>query len=108
MPPAWMTDSNTRNPLSLHGAVTSHSVRSRRRSGLSTPYLSIASAYVMRRSGSVSSMPSTSRHNVAMSPSIMFWRICSLTNDISMSICVNSGWRSLRRSSSRKQRTIWK
>ena len=29
-------------------------------------------------------------------------------NDISRSICVNSGWRSARRSSSRKQRTIWK
>ena len=27
---------------------------------------------------------------------------------ISRSICVNSGWRSARRSSSRKQRTIWK
>ena len=30
------------------------------------------------------------------------------TNDASMSICVNSGWRSARRSSSRKQRAIWK
>ena len=29
-------------------------------------------------------------------------------NDISRSICVNSGWRSARKSSSRKQRTIWK
>ena len=29
-------------------------------------------------------------------------------NDISMSTWVNSGWRSARRSSSRKQRTIWK
>ena len=29
-------------------------------------------------------------------------------NDISTSTCVNSGWRSARRSSSRKQRTIWK
>ena len=32
----------------------------------------------------------------------------ALTNDASRSICVNSGWRSARRSSSRKQRAIWK
>ena len=32
----------------------------------------------------------------------------STTKHISRSICVNSGWRSRRRSSSRKQRTIWK
>ena len=31
-----------------------------------------------------------------------------VTNDISRSTCVNSGWRSARRSSSRKQLTIWK
>ena len=36
-------------------------------------------------------------------------KICSSCgNDISRSIWVNSGWRSARRSSSRKQRTIWK
>ena len=31
----------------------------------------------------------------------------SVTKDISRSICVNSGWRSARRSSSRKHLTIW-
>ena len=30
------------------------------------------------------------------------------TNDISRSSCVNSGWRSARRSSSRRQLAIWK
>ena len=32
----------------------------------------------------------------------------SVGKDISRSICVNSNWRSARRSSSRKQRAIWK
>ena len=46
---------------------------------------------------------------VAIRPSIdRCRRLSSSTNDISTSICVNSGWRSRRRSSSRKQRTIWK
>ena len=31
----------------------------------------------------------------------------SARNEVSMSICVNSGWRSARRSSSRKHLTIW-
>jgi hypothetical protein len=62
----------------------------------------------MRRSGSFSSVPSTSFQHAAIIPSITSCRTCSLMNDISMSIWVNSGWRSSRRSSSRKQRAIWK
>ena len=71
-------------------------------------YFSIASIQGMRRSGSVSSMPITSRNMcLAQRSKISSTSSCS-TNDISQSICVNSGWRSARRSSSRKQRTIWK
>ena len=42
-----------------------------------------------------------------MSSSIVFVMSDSSIKLISISSCVNSGWRSARRSSSRKQRTIW-
>ena len=67
MPPLCDDALEHAEPAVFAGAVTSHSMRSKRRSGLSTPYFSIASAYVMRRSGSVSSTPSTSRQSVAIS-----------------------------------------
>ena len=43
-----------------------------------------------------------------MSGSIVAKTRSRVANDISTSICVNSGWRSARRSSSRKHFTIWK
>ena len=52
--------------------------------------------------------PCARRKISATSPSTIGRKSSRSTNDISMSICVNSGWRSARRSSSRKQRTIWK
>ncbi|MDT4880937.1 hypothetical protein FQZ97_1167410 [compost metagenome] len=42
---------------------------------------------------------------------IMPWNMSrmssSVRNEVSISICVNSGWRSARRSSSRKHLVIW-
>ena len=81
---------------------------SKRRSGLSLPYFAIDSSNGMRRNGRGSSTPSTSFHSLTMSPSITSNTSFCSTNDISTSIWVNSGCRSSRRSSSRKQRTIWK
>ena len=80
----------------------------KRRSGLSEPYFSIASIHGMRRSGSRKSRPSTSWNMCLAHRSKTSSTSSCSTNDISQSICVNSGWRSARRSSSRKQRTIWK
>ena len=62
----------------------------------------------MRWNGRGMSTPSTSFQSVQMSPSMTSKMSSCWTKDISTSIWVNSGWRSRRRSSSRKQRTIWK
>ena len=53
-----------------------------------------------------SSLPSTSLKMRFMKPSFMVMMSSSSMKDISTSIWVNSGWRSARRSSSRKQRAI--
>ena len=80
----------------------------KRRSGLSVPKRSMASCHVMRldgrralahrRLGGVERRPRRRR------PCTSSW----VTNDASMSSWVNSNWRSARRSSSRRQRAIWK
>ena len=60
----------------------------------------------MRVNGGDSSTPPAAKAAV-ITPSVTAITSSSATNDISMSSWVNSGWRSARRSSSRKQRAIW-
>src|SRR2546422_4028558 len=58
----------------------------------------------MRGNGLAISTPSTSRQSAVTSSSTAAKTSSWVTNDISRSICVNSGCRSRRRSSSRKDR----
>ena len=67
----------------------------------------MASAYDRRGNGTVISRPITAKI-FWMSGSMTAKTISRVANDISTSICVNSGCRSARRSSSRKHFTIWK
>ena len=61
-----------------------------RRSGLSEPYLAIASAYGMRRNGRGASRP-INAINRSISGSTVLKIRSSVANDISRSTCVNSG-----------------
>ena len=76
-------------------------------SGLSEPYLFIASAKVIRSSFSGTSTLIVSFISFEIKPSAIDIISSQSTNDISRSICVNSGWRSALRSSSLKQRASW-
>ena len=76
--------------------------------GLSAPYRVMASFQVTRRKGRESSIPFTSFMTAARRRSVTPCTSSSSTKLISRSIWVNSGWRSARRSSSRKHRAIWK
>ena len=88
--------------------VTSLNVSPKRRSGLSLPYVRMASSYGTRGNGVAIFTPSVSCQIAANSPSTAMNTSSSVTKLISMSICVCSGWRSARRSSSRRQRASWK
>src|ERR671915_1707792 len=103
---------STAPPKTLNCDPRKTSVRSTistpsRRSGRSDPYLSITSSYVTRSSGVWISIPPAAR-NAWISGSQSDITSSSSTNAISTSSWVNSGWRSARKSSSRKQRGIWK
>ena len=76
-----------------------------RRSGLSEPYFAMASAYGIRGNGVVIVLPITANTS-CISGSIRLKIVSGRANDISTSTCVNSGWRSARRSSSRKHLQI--
>ena len=91
-----------------HRSVTSTNSRPNRTSGLSLPNRPIDSRNVSRGNGSLSSTPRHSRHMAANRPSTAAKTSFSVTKLISRSICVCSGWRSARRSSSRRQRASWK
>mmetsp|Transcript_40395 Transcript_40395/g.116086 ORF Transcript_40395/g.116086 Transcript_40395/m.116086 type:complete len:286 (+) Transcript_40395:622-1479(+) len=88
-------------------AVMSTSSMLYRRSGLSMPNLSMASLNSMRWKGG-NSWPTTALKICRIMPSKRFRMSSCVMKDISQSICVNSGWRSARSSSSRKHLTIWK
>src|SRR5713101_5984869 len=62
----------------------------------------------MRGNGTSSTTPRTSRQMRANNPSISVNTSSSVQNDISRSSCVNSSARSARRSSSRRQRALWR
>ena len=104
-PPPATTSRNTRKLDSENTSDTSTIAISIRRSGLSDPYLSIASAYGKRGNGV--SIDSSFAANIAcISRSTAVKTTSWVTKDISMSIWVNSGCRSARRSSSLKHRAI--
>src|SRR5205085_2019176 len=65
-------------------------------------------SYAMRWHGIAIGTPSASSHSAVTSSSTSARKSSCETKDISRSICVNSGCRSSRRSSSRKHFTIWK
>ena len=105
-PPDCATLENTLKPVSLTMSVMSCSSMPKRVSGRSLPKRSMASEYCMRCSGKTCSTPTASSTS-AITPSIMSMTSSPCTKLISMSTWVNSGWRSARRSSSRKHRAIW-
>mmetsp|Transcript_13801 Transcript_13801/g.57675 ORF Transcript_13801/g.57675 Transcript_13801/m.57675 type:complete len:231 (-) Transcript_13801:747-1439(-) len=106
-PPADTAPSNTLNPQPETMALTSVSSRPKRRSGLSEPNLSMASAYVMRGNTSGRSIPPTRENRSRARPSAIEMTASWSTKLISMSNCVNSGCLSALRSSSLKHRAIW-
>jgi hypothetical protein len=107
-PPASTAPRKTLNSDAFAHSSTPTSSSPNRMSGLSTPKRSIASLQAMRGNGVGSSTWSASRNVSASARSQAAKTSSSSTKDISMSSCVNSGWRSARRSSSRKQRATWK
>ena len=106
-PPDWATLANTLKPVSFTMSVMSWSSMPKRTSGRSQPYRRMASAYCIFCSGKATSVTPTAFKVSAMTPSIMSHTSSPSTKDISISTWVNSGWRSARRSSSRKHRAIW-
>ena len=98
---------NGANVVAANAGVSSWISIPKRRSGLSEPYLPIASLYGIRGSGSGTSTPISAKAAL-ITGSIRPKTMSGVANEISTSTWVNSGWRSARRSSSRKQRAIWK
>ena len=107
VPPASSADLNTTNSLFATSSERSKSSISKRVSGLSEPYLSIASLYVSLGSFSGISTLIASLKTLWMYFSIISRTSSTSTKDISRSICVNSGCLSALRSSSRKHLAIW-
>ena len=75
-------------------------------SGRSVPKRRTTSACVSRGNGVARGIPATAKDSTR-TRSISSCRSSGSMNEASTSSWVNSGWRSARRSSSRKQRTIW-
>jgi len=96
-----MTEESTDAPISVRSSISIP----KRKSGLSVPYLAMLSSKVNRGKGRSIFTSITAKTDANMS-STKSNTSCSETKLISMSICVNSGCRSARKSSSRKQRTI--
>ena len=108
-PPAVSTaDRNTLNLLSLKSVVKSTNSIPNRVSGLSTPNRSIASMYGIRGNGVGIFSPRAASQTCASKPSINAYISSRSMKLISKSICVNSGCRSARKSSSRKHFANWK
>ena len=107
-PPFSSAPVNTPNPQPLTTSLISFNSIPKRRSGLSEPKRFIASIHVIRRIGSFTSTSRISLNNFARSLSFTSITSSTSTKDNSISICVNSGCLSARRSSSRKHLAIWK
>ena len=108
IPPFLTASAKTLKPESFTIAVISFNSRPNLVSGLSSPYLPTASAYVSLGNGSDNFTPIPRSNNSAIRPSISPITSSLSTKLISASICVNSGCLSARRSSSLKHLTIWK
>ena len=76
-------------------------------SGRSEPNRLTASANVIRGHGGAGTSKPSRSNTAPIAASLTSITSSSSTNDISTSSWVNSGSRSARASSSRKQRTIW-
>ena len=115
-PPDASASSNTRKPLAgVPSGATSTDPRSyssipKRRSGLSDPNRSIASSYSKTGNGisRIGRSGAVARVTPITMCSMKALTVSSSTKLISRSSWVNSGCRSPRMSSSRKQRAIWK
>src|SRR5262249_16761998 len=107
-PPDVTALQNTPKPDWLAMSETSTISSPNRRSGLSEPYFASTSAIVIRGHGDATCTPTHPSKNSTASASTVERTSSSSTNDISRSSWVNSGCRSARRSSSRRQRAIWK
>ncbi|MCY1228614.1 hypothetical protein D9M72_409390 [compost metagenome] len=78
-----------------------------RRSGLSEPKRAMASRNSITGKVASRSTSMAFLNTVRIMSSNRSRISCSVRNEVSQSICVNSGWRSARRSSSRKHLVIW-
>ena len=94
------------NSVEANSCVSSTNSIPNRRSGLSTPKRSIASRHVMRSIVGGFSPVTASAAAVTARPMNSRTSSCE-TKDISASSCMNSYWRSARKSSSRKHFAIW-
>ncbi|MNR19307.1 hypothetical protein D3C85_1360920 [compost metagenome] len=97
----------TLNSTDFMTSVKSVKASLTRMSGLSEPYRPIASAKSITGNGFGRSMSSVFLKTTRIMSSNRSRISCSVRNEVSQSICVNSGWRSARRSSSRKHLVIW-
>ena len=105
-PPPSTTERNTPNSVRPAASVQSRISMPNRRSGRSVPKRRMASAYAMRGNGVGRSIPASAKH-ATRTASVRSSMSPGSTKEASTSNCVNSGCRSARRSSSRKQRAIW-
>ena len=103
--PEASADLNTSKAESFTISAISKISKGILRSGLSEPNLVMASSQVMRGS-TPRSTPATSCQSFLIMVSTISWSSAAVRNEVSISIWVNSGWRSARRSSSRKHFTI--
>ena len=106
-PPEARTSANTLNWVPVSASARSWSSSPKRVSGRSIPYRETASAKVMRGHGGEGTSNPSRSNTAPMTASMPSITSSSSTNAISTSSWVNSGWRSARVSSSRKQRAIW-
>ena len=90
MPPSFKQFSNTLNSVFANTSLTLYKGMSKRKSGLSEPYLSIQVSYGIRLN-SGSSIPLISLKISFIKPSVIDQMSSSSTKLISISICENSG-----------------
>ena len=106
MPLMDSAPANALNSVDEKSGVNSTNSIPKRRSGLSLPNRSIASRHVIRSIvGGASPVTAVAAATTAR-PMNSRTSSCD-TNDISASNCMNSYWRSARRSSSRRHFAIW-
>ena len=98
---------NALNSVAANTSVSSTSSMPKRMSGLSEPKRSMASCQVICGI-SPTSAPATAPAQARIASDTNASTSSCPTKLASTSSCMNSNWRSARRSSSRRQRAIWK